>query len=101
MLDIIPTHRTISRIQQPIHQVERVVVKDFINPELKVIRLEVVSMVTSEVHSRINIFKTGKVTHLCICDELNIKYFDKKLIIYYNKIILCKICSFFKLHGSR
>lgn len=78
MEDIIPTHRTISRIRRPIHQVERVVVKDFINPELKVIRLEVVSMVTLEVHSRINIFKTGKVTHLCIYDKLNIKYFDKK-----------------------
>ena len=77
MEDIIPTHRTISRIQRPIHQVERVVVKDFINLELKVIRLVVVSMVTSEVHSRINIFKTGKVTHLCICDKLNIKSIHK------------------------
>ena len=77
MEDIIPTHRTVSRILQLTHLAERVVVKDFINLELKVVRLEEVFIVTSEVHSRISIFKTGRVTHLCICDKLNMKSFDK------------------------
>ena len=78
MEDIIPTHRTVSRILQLTHLAERVVVKDFINLELKVVRLEEVFIVTSEVHSRISIFKTGRVTHLCICDKLNMKSFDKR-----------------------
>ena len=52
--------------------VERVVVMDFISLEIKVIKLEAVFMVISEVHSRISIFKTEKATHLCICDKLNL-----------------------------
>ena len=59
-------------------------------------------MVTSEVHSRISIFKTGKVTHLCICDKLNIKSFDKKVNYFKNLIIynlLFAILIEVKLHG--